>query len=52
MVPVRVPDEAGNGSAKVTVSFPDWKEARVAPATYRLRIVPGPGGRDSSREGK
>jgi hypothetical protein len=28
--PVRVPEEAGIGKAKVTISFPDWKEAKVA----------------------
>jgi len=39
MGPVRVPDEAGNGSARVTVSFPSWKEANVTPATYRLPLV-------------
>ena len=39
MGPVRVPDEAGGGSAKVTVSFPSWKEARVAPATYHLPLT-------------
>jgi hypothetical protein len=35
---VRVPDEAGNGKAKVTLSFPDWKEGDVAPATFELPI--------------
>src|SRR5258705_8132626 len=29
--PVRVPKEAGKGMAKVTLSFPDWKEGEVAP---------------------
>jgi hypothetical protein len=52
MVPVRVPDEAGSGSAKVTVSFPDWKEARVAPATSRLRVVPAAAAGGPAREKK
>jgi hypothetical protein len=33
---VRVPDEAGDGQAKVTVSFADWKEGVVAPATFEV----------------
>ena len=37
--PVRVPDEAGNGKAKVTVSFPEWKEGKVAPATFEVPVV-------------
>jgi len=37
--PVRVPDEAGNGKAKVTVSFADWKEGYVAPATFEVPLV-------------
>jgi len=37
---VRVPDEAGNGKAKVTLSFADWKEGHVAPATFEVPIVP------------
>jgi len=47
---VRVPGEAGGGKARVTLSFPDWKEARVEPATFEIRITdpaapekPGPG---------
>jgi hypothetical protein len=27
------------GKAKVTLSFPDWKKAQVAPATIELPIV-------------
>jgi hypothetical protein len=38
---VRVPDEAGNGKAKVTLSFPDWKEARVRKASFPLLIRSG-----------
>jgi hypothetical protein len=39
---VRVPAEAGLGSVKVTLSFPDWKEGPVAPATFEVRMVEGP----------
>lgn len=37
---MRVPDAAGNGKAKVTLSFPDWKEGSVAPATFEVPIGP------------
>jgi RNA polymerase sigma factor (sigma-70 family) len=37
--PVRVPDEAGLGVAKVAMTFADWKEARVAPATAEIPVV-------------
>jgi hypothetical protein len=33
---VRVPDDAGKGYAKVTVSIPDWKQGKVAPATFEV----------------
>ena len=36
---MRVPSEAGNGKAKVTLSFPDWKDGNVRPATYEVPIV-------------
>jgi hypothetical protein len=36
---VRVPIQAGKGKAKVTLSFPDWKKAQVAPATIELPIA-------------
>src|SRR5262249_5731679 len=36
---VRVPAEAGKGKAKVTLSFPDWKEVKICPATFELPIV-------------
>jgi len=35
---VRVPDNAGNGSAKVTLSMPNWKENPVAPLTLDIPI--------------
>jgi len=37
--PVRVPDEAGLGVAKLTMSFDDWKEGKVAPATVEMQVV-------------
>jgi hypothetical protein len=36
---VRVPDEAGKGKAKVTLSFANWKEGYVTPATFEVPIV-------------
>jgi hypothetical protein len=36
---VSVPDEAASGKAKVTLSFPDWKEAKIAPATFEITVV-------------
>jgi RNA polymerase sigma factor (sigma-70 family) len=37
--PVQVPKEVGLGMAKVTTTFTDWREARVAPATADLPVV-------------
>jgi hypothetical protein len=36
---VRVPDEAGNGKAKLTISFAAWKEGNVFSSTVELPIV-------------
>jgi hypothetical protein len=36
---VRVPEEAGKGKARVTLSFADWKEGHVAPATFEVPVV-------------
>ena len=36
---MRVPSEAGKGKAKVTLSFQEWKDSRVAPATYEVPVV-------------
>jgi hypothetical protein len=36
---VRVPEEVGDGNVRVTLSFADWKEGRVAPATYEVPIA-------------
>jgi hypothetical protein len=35
---VRVPKEAGQGKAKVRLSFDAWKEGGVAPATFEIPI--------------
>jgi hypothetical protein len=35
---VRVPSEAGDGVAKVTVSIPDWKKVKLAPATFAVPL--------------
>ena len=34
-----VPSEVSNGKAKITLSFPDWRESNVAPATFEVPIV-------------
>jgi RNA polymerase sigma factor (sigma-70 family) len=39
---VKVPTEAGGDKAKVTLSFPSWKEGKVIPATFEVPIVEGP----------
>jgi hypothetical protein len=36
---VRVPDDAGKGSAKIFLSFPDWKEGKVLPATHEVVVA-------------
>jgi hypothetical protein len=36
--PVRVPDEAGNGMAKVTFSFAAWDAGKVSSSTIELPI--------------
>lgn len=35
----RVPEAAGTGKAKVTLSFDAWKEGKVAPATFEVPVV-------------
>jgi hypothetical protein len=39
---VRVPDEASIGKAKVTLTFPDWKDGKVAAVTIQVPIVDAP----------
>jgi hypothetical protein len=36
---VRVPDEAGIGTAKVTLSFDGWQGGRVAPSTLDVPVI-------------
>jgi hypothetical protein len=36
--PVRVPDDAATGKAKVTLSFEEWKEGKVAPLTVEREV--------------
>ena len=38
---MRVPDVTGKGTAKVTLSLPDWKEGKVIPATVKIPITEG-----------
>jgi hypothetical protein len=33
------------GKGKLTLSFPDWKEGKVAPATFEVPIVDAPPGK-------
>ena len=35
---MRVPEEAGQGKAKVTYSFDSWKEGKVKPTTIEIAI--------------
>jgi hypothetical protein len=35
---VRVEGAADSGKVKVTLAFDDWKEGKVAPATFELPI--------------
>jgi hypothetical protein len=39
---VRVPEAAGRGKAKVTLSFPDWKEGTVAETVVDMSIIGPP----------
>jgi hypothetical protein len=42
--PVRVPEEAGSGMAKVAFSFGAWEGGQVAPSTVELPVMePAPG---------
>jgi hypothetical protein len=39
---VRVPEAVGKGKAKITLSFPDWKEGqtnKVTPATLEVPVA-------------
>jgi hypothetical protein len=35
---VRVPEAAGTGRVRITLSFDDWKEGHVAPATFQIPL--------------
>ena len=37
--PVRVPDDAGFGDAKVTYRFDTWKQVEVSPTTIKLPVA-------------
>ena len=39
---VHVPEEAGEGKARLTFSFPTWTGAQVTPSTIELPIEPAP----------
>ncbi len=36
---MRVPKEAGDGMAKVTLSFDAWKEGKVTPSTMEVPVM-------------
>jgi hypothetical protein len=36
---VRAPDGVGLGKAQVKLSFADWREGKVAPATFEVPVV-------------
>ncbi len=36
---LQVPTEAGQGKARITLSFPDWDSGKVAPAEFELPLV-------------
>jgi hypothetical protein len=36
---VRVPEEAGLGKANMKMSFADWKEGKVIPATVDIPVL-------------
>jgi hypothetical protein len=38
--PCRVPLSSGIGTAKITLSYPGWKEGRVTPVTIEAPIGP------------
>jgi hypothetical protein len=36
---VRVEEKIGSGKVKITLAFPEWKEGRVAPATFEVDVA-------------
>jgi hypothetical protein len=49
---VRVPDEAGDGTAKIKLSFADWKEGNVTPAVLERPVtnVPAASGQPATKK--
>jgi hypothetical protein len=47
---VRVPSEAGSDKAKITLSFPSWKEGRLSPVTVEVPIVEPEAEKESKEE--
>jgi hypothetical protein len=35
---VRVPEAIGKGKVRITLSFPEWKEGKVAPRVFQVPI--------------
>jgi hypothetical protein len=35
---VRVPEAVGTGRVRITLSFDDWKEGHVSPATFQIPL--------------
>jgi hypothetical protein len=50
--PVRVPDEAGNGKAKVTVSFAAWKVREARSSTREVWVGERPAAETKAEEKK
>jgi hypothetical protein len=36
---VRVDQKIGSGKVKITLAFPEWKEARVSPGTFEIPVA-------------
>jgi hypothetical protein len=36
---VGVPREAGQGVAKITIHFPDWRESKITPAMFAVDLA-------------
>ena len=39
---MQVPEGVGLGNAKLTISYPDWKEANVAAGTFTVELADRP----------
>ena len=40
--PVRAPESAGSGDARLTLSFDAWKDGHVAASTHTITVKPAP----------